>query len=103
MISLGFSDTSFAKKDIAPLSASEFFTQALEIAPPHSEATFRAYLSPPTTAPSTNQRHQQGCYLVCHHGAGASGLSFAALAKEVQAKSDGELGVLAFDARGHGG
>lgn len=39
--------------------------------------------------------------LVCHHGAGASGLSFAALAKDLRDK-DAELGVLAFDARGHG-
>lgn len=38
---------------------------------------------------------------MCHHGAGASGLSFAALAKEITAR-DPELGVLAFDARGHG-
>lgn len=38
---------------------------------------------------------------MCHHGAGASGLSFAPLAKEVREK-DAELGVLAFDARGHG-
>lgn len=40
--------------------------------------------------------------MVCHHGAGASGLSFAALAREVRDSSRGELGVLAFDARGHG-
>jgi protein phosphatase methylesterase 1 len=40
--------------------------------------------------------------LVCHHGAGSSGTTFAALAKEVHDKSSGELGVLAFDARGHG-
>lgn len=39
--------------------------------------------------------------LVCHHGAGASGLSFAVLAKEVRDR-DRELGVLSFDARGHG-
>jgi protein phosphatase methylesterase 1 len=49
--------------------------------------------------------------MVCHHGAGASGLSFAALAKELKGQSGsrsstaedgGELGVLAYDARGHG-
>lgn len=39
--------------------------------------------------------------LICYHGAGASGLSFAVLAKEVRER-DAELSVLAFDARGHG-
>lgn len=91
-----------SKKHFTALSASEFFTQALEVAPPNSDGTFRAYLSPPTVQPAANQRNKQGCYLVCHHGAGASALSFAALAKEVAAKSGAELGVFAFDARGHG-
>lgn len=52
--------------------------------------------------PSTPTSTKKPTYLVCHHGAGASGLSFAALAKEVIQQGDRELGVIAFDARGHG-
>ena len=40
--------------------------------------------------------------MVCHHGAGWSGLTFAAFAKEVANLSEGECGVLALDCRGHG-
>lgn len=80
-------------KAYTPISASEFFEQAIEVSPPGSDATFRVYLTPPKKG---------NYYLVCHHGAGASGLSFAALAKEVTQRSRGELGVLSFDARGHG-
>jgi protein phosphatase methylesterase 1 len=72
------------------------------VSPPSRDTVFRAYLSPPTVPPAANQRNKQGSYLLCHHGGGAGGLSFAALAKEVAAKSGGELGVFAFDARGHG-
>jgi protein phosphatase methylesterase 1 len=54
------------------------------------------------TAPKPTKDSKNGTYLVCHHGAGAGGLSFAALAKEIKKKSNGELGVLAFDCRGHG-
>ncbi|BEJ16525.1 hypothetical protein CspHIS471_0511300 [Cutaneotrichosporon sp. HIS471] len=89
-------------KKLEPLSASDFFTQALEVAPPGRDTTFRAYLSPPTAPPAQNQRNKQGSYLLCHHGAGSSALSFAPLAKAVTVKSGGELGVFAYDARGHG-
>lgn len=54
-----------------------------------------------TPAPPTKES-KNGTYLVCHHGGGAGGLSFAALAKEVKTKSNGELGVLAYDCRAHG-
>jgi protein phosphatase methylesterase 1 len=40
--------------------------------------------------------------MVCHHGAGTSGLSFACFAKEVSDMTKGECGVLALDARRHG-
>jgi len=40
--------------------------------------------------------------MICHHGAGYSGLSFACLAKEVTDMTKGGCGVLAFDARRHG-
>ena len=40
--------------------------------------------------------------MICHHGAGYSGLSFACFAKEIADTAKGECGVLAFDARRHG-
>jgi len=87
---------------LSPLSASEFFAQALEVSPPDNDATFRVYLTPPSGQPGRDQKpNPNGTYLVTHHGAGASGLSFAPLAKEVGIRAP-ELGVLAFDARGHG-
>ncbi|KAK8853103.1 hypothetical protein IAR55_003804 [Kwoniella newhampshirensis] len=89
--------TRFGGNDLTPLSASSFFTQALEVQPATSPCTFRVYLTPPN--PTGKDR---GTYLVCHHGAGAGGLSFAALAKAVKGKSGGEMGVMSFDCRGHG-
>ncbi|WWC91573.1 uncharacterized protein L201_006519 [Kwoniella dendrophila CBS 6074] len=97
--------TKYGSTDLTPLSASSFFQQALEVTPSSSSnsssssnATFRVYLTPPTVQSGKGK----GTYLICHHGAGASGLSFAALAKQVTQQSNGELGVLAFDCRGHG-
>ncbi|WRT70358.1 uncharacterized protein IL334_007356 [Kwoniella shivajii] len=93
--------TKYGSTDLSPLSASLFFSQALEVNPSSSSSTtFRVYLSPPTV--STGNGKGKGTYLICHHGAGASGLSFAALAKNVTEQSKGELGVLAYDCRGHG-
>ncbi|OWT37308.1 protein phosphatase methylesterase 1 [Cryptococcus neoformans] len=104
-------------QDYSPLSASTFFAQAAEVQPPSTPCTFRVYLTPPSPSiPSANagtlpglsgmrtqqQMNKHGTYLVCHHGGGASGLGFAPLAREVKAKSNGEMGVLAFDCRGHG-
>lgn len=43
-----------------------------------------------------------GTVMVCHHGAGYSGLTFAIFAKEVTEMTKGECGVLALDARRHG-
>lgn len=40
--------------------------------------------------------------MVCHHGAGYSGLTFACFAREVVDQTNGECGVLALDARRHG-
>jgi protein phosphatase methylesterase 1 len=56
----------------------------------------------PRKSPQSGTGAKKASVLVCHHGAGSSGTTFAALAKEVQEKSSGELGILAFDARGHG-
>jgi protein phosphatase methylesterase 1 len=66
--------------------------------PPGNDTTFRVYLNP--TEATKESKH--GTYLICHHGGGSSALSFAALAKEVKVKSNGELGLLAYDCRGHG-
>ena len=77
-----------------PISASEYFDQALEIAVPSAQLNFRVYYTPPKATGST--------VLVCHHGAGYSALSFACFAKEVTGLSNGECGIFAFDVRRHG-
>jgi protein phosphatase methylesterase 1 len=76
----------------SPISA--FFSQAVEVEVPESGLVFRMYYTPPKAS--------DGTVLVFHHGAGNSALSFAMLAKEVVQKSEGELGVIALDARRHG-
>lgn len=77
-----------------PISASDYFDQALEISVPSAQLNFRVYYTPP--------KAQDGTIVVCHHGAGYSALSFACLAKEVTRLSNGECGIFAFDARRHG-
>jgi protein phosphatase methylesterase 1 len=89
------------RTDVSPLSASQFFEQALAVTPPGRDATFRVYLTPPTPGAAPSKTNPFGTYVIAHHGAGASGLSFAALAKEIKARAP-DLGVLAFDCRGHG-
>ncbi|WWC64436.1 uncharacterized protein I303_107046 [Kwoniella dejecticola CBS 10117] len=88
----------YGSTDLTPLSASAFFAQALEVTPASSSITFRVYLTPPKVVDEKDKE----TYLICHHGAGASGLSFAALAKYITSISGGELGILSFDCRGHG-
>ncbi|CCM04673.1 uncharacterized protein FIBRA_06859 [Fibroporia radiculosa] len=78
----------------APISASAFFEQATQVEVPASELDVRAYYTPP--------RLVNGTVIVCHHGAGSSGLTFACMAKAVVDLSKGECGVLALDCRGHG-
>lgn len=94
----------FASSDLSPISPSTYFAQALQVEPEGYPCKFRAYYTPstldPTAGPAKGGR--KASLLVCHHGAGSSGTTFSALAKEVREKSNGELGVLAFDARGHG-
>ena len=77
-----------------PISASSYFDQAIEVSVPESDLKFRVYYTPP--------RSDNGTVLVCHHGAGYSGLSFSCLAKEVVQCSGGDCGVLSIDCRGHG-
>lgn len=104
------------------MSAAGYFASALEVdvdllnpTPSSSKATFRVYYTPPVPRSShpteSHQQHRhgdhaestgQGVVFVCVHGAGYSGLSWALLGKSVVDKSQGKVGVLAYDARGHG-
>ncbi|CAO1624688.1 unnamed protein product [Sympodiomycopsis kandeliae] len=43
-----------------------------------------------------------GTMILFHHGAGFSALSFALAAKEITAQTNGSIGVMSFDCRGHG-
>ncbi|KIK02984.1 hypothetical protein K443DRAFT_677143 [Laccaria amethystina LaAM-08-1] len=78
----------------SPISAAGFFAEAVQVAVPHCQLDSRVYY----TAPNS----QNGTVMICHHGAGYSGLSFACFAKEVTEVTKGELGVLSLDARRHG-
>ncbi|KAF8071567.1 Alpha/Beta hydrolase protein [Lyophyllum atratum] len=80
--------------DFAPISAASFFTEALQVVVPSRHLDFRVYYTPP--------KFSDGTVMVCHHGAGYSGLTFACFAKEVVGMTKGECGVLALDARRHG-
>ncbi|KAJ7107063.1 Alpha/Beta hydrolase protein [Mycena epipterygia] len=84
--------------DFAPISASAFFADALQVAVSTRALDVRVYY----TAPKPKLGDGEGTVLVCHHGAGYSGLSFACLAREITGVSKGECGVLAVDARRHG-
>lgn len=78
----------------AAISAQGYFEQATQISTPASGLDFRVYYTPPKFA--------DGTVIVCHHGAGYSGLSFACFAKELSRISKGECGVMSIDCRGHG-
>ncbi|KAJ3732169.1 Alpha/Beta hydrolase protein [Lentinula guzmanii] len=78
----------------APILAKSFFVQAVQIALPSRKLDCRAYYTPPLEV--------NGTVMVCQHGAGYSGLSFACMAKEITDMTGGECGVLAVDARRHG-
>ena len=80
--------------DFAPISASGFFEQALQVAVPSRNLDCRVYYTAP--------KGKDGTVMICHHGAGYSGLSFACFAKEVTQMTRDECGVLAIDARRHG-
>ncbi|KAH9481836.1 Protein phosphatase methylesterase 1 [Psilocybe cubensis] len=80
--------------DFAPISASGFFQEALQVDIPDRKLDCRLYYTPP--------KFKDGTVMVCHHGAGYSGLSFACFAKEVTEMTKGECGILSLDARRHG-
>jgi protein phosphatase methylesterase 1 len=80
-----------------PISGASYFSEAVQVSVPASKLDFRVYYAPPQTSDGS-----PGSVMVCHHGAGFAGLSFALFAKEVTSLSKGELGVLSIDARRHG-
>ncbi|KAK5710745.1 Protein phosphatase methylesterase 1 [Elasticomyces elasticus] len=58
------------------------------------QAQYHVYFTPPTDV-------KKGPLFVCHHGAGASGLSFALFAQHLRQKLP-NAGLLSLQARGHG-
>jgi len=60
--------------------------------------SFTTYYTPPKPPAGEGT----GSIIVLHHGGGEGALGFSVLAKDVREGSEGELGVLSFDARGHG-
>ncbi|PVG01255.1 protein phosphatase methylesterase [Serendipita vermifera] len=85
----------------SPISASGYFSQAVQVKLENRGIELRAYYSP-AVPQSGVDADGPSTLMVCHHGAGYSGLSFACLSKEITRLSNGECGVLAFDARRHG-
>ncbi|SDA06161.1 BZ3501_MvSof-1269-A2-R1_Chr10-1g02273 [Microbotryum saponariae] len=89
-------------KDYSPLTAERYFTSALEVDVEESTST--------STRPNNDDDFPSGgedtdgarTIFVCVHGAGYSGLAFACLAQQVTEKSRAKVGVLSYDARGHG-
>ncbi|KAG8949765.1 Protein with carboxyl methyl esterase activity [Tulasnella sp. 424] len=84
-----------------PISASSHFAQALSVAVPASGLDHRVYYTPPVPGAAT-ATPDSSTVIVCHHGAGYTGLSFACLAQEITSITKGELGILSLDARSHG-
>ncbi|KAH9978903.1 protein phosphatase methylesterase [Lactifluus volemus] len=80
-----------------PISGASYFSEAVQVDVPASKLDFRVYYTPPQTTDGS-----AGSVMICHHGAGFGGLSFALFSENVKFLSDGELGVLSIDARRHG-
>ena len=80
-----------------PISGASYFSEAVQVNVPASKLDIRVYYTPPQTTDGN-----PGSVMVCHHGAGFAGLSYALFAKEVTDLTNGELGVLSIDARRHG-
>lgn len=83
--------------EYAPISGASYFSEAVQVDVPASKLDVRVYYTPPQTTDGS-----AGSVMVCHHGAGFAGLSFALFAKEITRLSKGALGVLSLDARRHG-
>lgn len=102
--------------DYSPLTSEDCFEEALEIDVPQAgggSVTFRTYYTPARpklelasieegAGEKKEEKNPNGTLFVMHHGAGYSALSFALMAKQVTKITDGEVGVLAVDCRGHG-
>ncbi|KAF1818109.1 protein phosphatase methylesterase [Dissoconium aciculare CBS 342.82] len=74
-----------------------FFDQELyhdQVLENGDHARYHVYITLPSNL-------SKGPLFICHHGAGASGLSFAVFAQEVRQLLP-EAGILSLDARGHG-
>jgi len=73
-----------------------YFAQELYLEQQDEEqkARYHVYLTPPTDL-------KKGPLFICHHGAGASGLSFAIFAQEIR-RTLPEAGILSLEARAHG-
>ncbi|GAA5937547.1 phosphoprotein phosphatase methylesterase 1 [Sporobolomyces koalae] len=109
-----------SRQDLSPLSAEGYFAQALQVQVPVSNVypssidtessttpvVFRVYYTAPAISTSPDDaddvQNSNGVVFVCVHGAGYSGLSYACMAKSLTGQSGGRVGVLAYDARGHG-
>jgi protein phosphatase methylesterase 1 len=55
-----------------PISGASYFSEAVQVNVPASKLDFRVYYTPPQTTDGS-----PGSVMVCHHGAGFAGLSFA--------------------------
>lgn len=73
-----------------------YFAQelSLETSDETQSAQYHVYLTPPTDP-------KKGPLFICHHGAGASGLSFAVTAQHLRQKLP-DAGILSLEARAHG-
>ncbi|CAK4031353.1 phosphatase methylesterase 1 [Lecanosticta acicola] len=79
-----------------PTHWTNYFDQELHLDQENEfqKAVYHVYLTPPTN-PS------KGPLFICHHGAGASGMSFAVFAQEIRKRLP-DAGILSLEARGHG-
>ena len=74
----------------------EYFEEELFLEttlPNERKAIYHTYVSRPKSA--------EAPLIICHHGAGSTGLSFALFAKELQ-RALPKVGIMSIDARGHG-
>lgn len=79
-------------RSLDPVSWTTFFEREIFLSDSISGRTHHAYITSPV---------DKGPLFVMHHGAGSSGLSFAALASEIRQRSP-SAGILSPDARYHG-
>ncbi|KAK9477064.1 Alpha/beta hydrolase family-domain-containing protein [Lipomyces japonicus] len=99
------------KVDYSPIGSGEYFPVRLVAPLSGDDSEHVVYYKPPLPArlqnddqANTSQRVNK--FFIFHHGAGSSGLTFAVTCKELQArlgsKGNESIGLVSFDARGHG-